>query len=161
MIVDLNPTEDQRLIVDTVETLLSRALPVQRLRHSASFGAGSERGIWSDLVELGLFGFGLTESAGGIGYGLPEEILAARSFGRYCVSPTVIATMVGVHGAAAHGEIALRDALRTGTARAAFANPLGDGDEMHLVDADGCDWFVILGAPLRLVARSAMRVAPL
>jgi alkylation response protein AidB-like acyl-CoA dehydrogenase len=157
VIVDLNPTEDQRLIVDTVETLLSRALPVERLRQPASFGGGSERGVWSDLVELGLFGFGLAESSGGIGYGLPEEVLAARSFGRHCVSANLIATIIGVHVAAADRHGTMRDALRTGTARAAFANPLDNGNEMHLIDADGCDWFVILGNPLRLVPRSAMR----
>ena len=156
MIVDLNPTEDQRLIVDTVETLLARALPVERLRRPPSFGGGGEREIWGDLVELGLFGFGLAESAGGIGYGLPEEVLAARSFGRRCVSASVIATMIAVHAAAAAGDSALRDGLRSGVLRAAFANPLAGGEEMHLVDADGCDWFVVLGSTLRLVPRSAM-----
>jgi alkylation response protein AidB-like acyl-CoA dehydrogenase len=151
MIVDLNPTEDQTLIVDSVEGLLARALPVERLRTDSSFAGAAERGIWGDLVDLGLFGFGLSEAAGGVGYGLPEEVLAARSFGRRCVSPTVIATMIAVHVAAAAGDARLRDALKEGTARAAFANPLRAGNEVQLIDAVDCDWLLLLQKPLKLL----------
>ena len=156
MIVDLNPTEDQRLIVDSVETLLTRALPVERLRRSSEFAGAAERAIWADLVALGLFGFGLPESAGGVGYGVPEEVLAARSLGRYCASSSVIATMVAVHMAAAARDFSLRDALRDGATRAAFANPLSQGSEVHLIDGAGSEWFVVLTDPLLLVPREAL-----
>jgi len=155
MIADLNPTEDQTLIIDSIEGLLARALPMERLREDAAYGCAAERGVWGDLVDLGLFGFGLSESAGGIGYGLPEEVLAARSFGRRCISSTVIATMTAVHIAAAAGEAGLRDNLQDGSARAAFANPVGSGDEAQLIDAADCDWLVLLSKPLKLLPRSA------
>jgi alkylation response protein AidB-like acyl-CoA dehydrogenase len=155
MIVDLNPSEDQTLIIDSVEGLLGRALPIERLRSDSAFGGAAERAVWSDLVDLGLFGFGLPESAGGVGYGLPEEVLAARSFGRRCVSPTVIATMIAVHVAAASAEVRLRDALKGGTARAAFANPLNSGGEVQLIDAVDCDWLLMLNKPLKLLPRAA------
>jgi alkylation response protein AidB-like acyl-CoA dehydrogenase len=156
MIADLNPTDDQTMIVDSIEDLLAGALPMERLRAETAHGGAAERAVWGNLTELGLFGFGLAESAGGIGYGLPEEVLAARSCGRRCISPTVIATMLAVHVAAAAGDERLRDALRSGTARAAFANPVRSNGEVQLIDAAGCDWLLLLGAPLRLLPSSAI-----
>jgi hypothetical protein len=67
----------------------------------------------------------------------------------------VIATMTAVHVAAAAGEVRVRDALRDGTARAAFANPLGSGGEVQLIDAADCDWLLLLTKPLKLLPRSA------
>jgi hypothetical protein len=57
MIADLNPTEDQSLIIDSIEGLLTRALPMERLREESAFDCAAERAVWDDLVGLGLFGF--------------------------------------------------------------------------------------------------------
>jgi alkylation response protein AidB-like acyl-CoA dehydrogenase len=157
MIVDLNPTDEQRQIVDSVESLLAAKLPVERLRKEESFGCAAERVIWRDLAELGLFGFGLSESAGGIGYGLPEEVLVARSLGRHCISSTVIATMLAVHVAETGGNAGLSRSLASGETRAAFANPL-DGREVHLIDSADCDWLLTLDSPFKLLPREAARI---
>jgi alkylation response protein AidB-like acyl-CoA dehydrogenase len=154
MIVDLNPSEDQSQIVDSIESLLSRALPMERLRAPDSFGGAAERAAWNDLSEIGLFGLGLADLAGGMGYGLPEEILAARSLGRRCISPTVLATMLAVHLACASGDSELGRDFTSGATRAAFANPLR-GARAHLLDSIGCDWLLVLAAPLRLIPTSA------
>lgn len=157
MIVDLNLTDEQTQIVDSVESLLAARLPVERLRKNDSFGCAAERATWRDLAELGLFGFGLSESGGGIGYGLPEEVLVARSLGRRCISSTVIATMLAVHVADAAGDAELSRSLANGATRAAFANPLG-GREAHLIDAADCDWLLTLESPLKLLPRDAARI---
>ena len=151
--VDLEPTEEQALIVESIDTLLHEALPVERLRESLNTGAAAERRRWQDLVEVGLFGLGLSTTEGGPGYGLAEEALAARTMGRYCVSPTVLATMLAVHVAASCGRADLREAFQSGHLRAAFANPLDNEGTAHLLDAGDCDWLLVLDEPIRLAAR--------
>jgi alkylation response protein AidB-like acyl-CoA dehydrogenase len=153
MIVDLNPTDEQELIRDSIAQLLARALPIERLREHKAAGAASERAIWTELVDIGLFRFGLPEASGGIGYGLPEEVLAARAFGRHCVSLSVLATMLAAHVADAANETRVRDALMDGSERAAFANPLGGG-EVQLLDATECTWLLMPGPMLQLGARA-------
>jgi alkylation response protein AidB-like acyl-CoA dehydrogenase len=156
MIVDLQPTEEQTLITSSLEQALRRTLPVERLRHEAGMGAAAERTQWQVLVDFGLFGLGLPTSRGGLGYGLPEEALAARIMGRYCISPTVLATMLSVHVAASCGREDLRMGLQSGAQRAAFANPLDGHGSVQLLDATGCDWLLLLDQPTKLLARAAV-----
>lgn len=154
MIVDLNPTDEQKLIVESIDSVLARALPIERLRKEQNTAGASERRAWPELAELGLFGLGLPEGASD-GYGLPEEVLAARSLGRHCISPSVLATMLGVHAAAAASDVGLEQALRSGDVRAAFVNPLADS-EAHLIDAAGCDLFMLLSSPPAILPLEAV-----
>jgi alkylation response protein AidB-like acyl-CoA dehydrogenase len=114
---------------------------VARLHDVASFGAGAEIAAWQELSGLGLFGLGLSEAEGGVGYGIPEDVTVARELGRFLVSPSVLATMLAVHAAPAD----LRAALCAGQKRAAFANPLQPVDfaagfiDVQLLDARGAD----------------------
>ena len=145
MIVDLLPTEEQLAIRDSVAGMLTKAFPIARLHNEASFGAATEIAAWQDFAGLGLFGLGLAEEAGGVGYSIAEEVTAARELGRNLISPTVLATMLAVH--LAEGET--RAALCSGKARAAFANPLVPADfsaneqDVQLLDAAGAQ-FVLL-----------------
>lgn len=153
MIFDLFLSDEQRLLVESLQTFLSDALPVERLRHPTGFGAQQERNLWSQLAGLGLFGFAIPEVNGGVGYGLPEEVLASQALGRYCVSSTVLATMLAAHIAKSLNEIELCRALCVGQARACFANPL-EGGEVQLIDAEACDWVVLLAQSTSLIARA-------
>jgi alkylation response protein AidB-like acyl-CoA dehydrogenase len=147
MIVDLHPTDDQQMIDDSVRGLLADRLPVDRLRDAEAWTGRAERAIWQDLAELGLFGLGLPDDKGGIGYGLPEEVVVARALGEYLVSPTVLAQIAAVHLAE---DESLRSALSTGAKRACFVNAI-DPDHVHLIDGEGADLAVILadGVDLR------------
>jgi alkylation response protein AidB-like acyl-CoA dehydrogenase len=162
MIVNLLPTEDQKMVSDSVESFLRDALPVDRLREDSGFGAGPERAAWADLAGLGLFGLGLPEDQGGVGYGAPEEVTVTRLMGRNLVSPTVIATMAAAHVAAEAGDAALVAALAGGETRAAFANVRTPGDgatwQVQLIDAEGADLLLVLEADsASLVPTSAAR----
>lgn len=137
MIVDLNLSEEQQMIEDSVTSFLRDCLPVERLRESRNRGGAAEAGVWSDLAELGLFGLGLSEDLGGAGLGLAEECLVARGFGRNLISPAALAQVLAPHLAE---DDAVRDALVTGEARAALAAAGG-----HALDAEGADWLVVLG----------------
>jgi alkylation response protein AidB-like acyl-CoA dehydrogenase len=124
VIIDLLPTDEQSRIVDSVRSLLSRTQPLERLRESSNGAGAAEHAAWDRFVALGLFGLGLDEVRGGVGYCLVEEALVCREFGRVLVSPTVIATMLATHIAADAGDSAALAAFIAGTRRATFANPL-------------------------------------
>jgi alkylation response protein AidB-like acyl-CoA dehydrogenase len=141
MIADLLPTEDQSMIQDSVASFLADRLPVERLRDTAAAGGGAERAEWAGLAEIGVFGMGLAEDKGGVGYDLAEEVIAARELGRNLVSSNVLATMLAAHLAADRPELVAD--LAAGVSRAAFAN-LGEAGETsaQLIDAEGADHFV-------------------
>lgn len=145
MIVDLLPTDEQTAIRDSVAAMVARVFPVARLHEATSFGAGAEIAAWQELAGLGLFGLGLSEEEGGVGYGIAEEVTVARELGRFLVSPSVLATMLAVHAASAD----LRAAFCAGEKRAAFANPFRpvdfatDSADVQLLDARGADVAVL------------------
>ena len=144
MIVDLHPTDDQLLVEESVAGLLARRLPVDRLRYPAAGQAATEHAIWDEFAEIGLFGLGLPEASGGVGYGLPEEVLVARALGRHLGSPAVLATMVAAHLAAEAAEAGLLLGILAGHVRAGFAQTVAEG-ELQLIDAGRADRLVLLG----------------
>ena len=139
MIIDLQPTDDQSLIADSIGGFLADRLPVSRLREPEGRAGAAERALWSELAGLGLFSMAIAEADGGAGYGLPEEIVAARELGRVLASPSVIAQITAVH-LAADDE---RAALMSGERRAAFA-VTGTGGDVYLFDGADADLLVLL-----------------
>jgi alkylation response protein AidB-like acyl-CoA dehydrogenase len=138
--IDLLPSAEQQQIIDSVGEFFARALPVARLRTPA----GSWRisaALWKEIAALGWFGLALAEEAGGAGYSLVEEMLAAREFGRHVASPALFAAILAAHVAAHAGRNALLEGILSGELRVGLANALPaatrNAPEFHLVDADG------------------------
>ncbi|WP_198350810.1 acyl-CoA dehydrogenase [Flavisphingomonas formosensis] len=152
MIVDLHPTEDQRMIEESVRAFLADRLPVERLREPAHQGGAAEAAAWAELTALGLFGLGLDEARGGLGLGLAEEALVARALGLHLVSPSVVAQMIAPHLAP---DDALRAALVAGETRAAFANRIGEAGG-HLIDGAGASHAVLLAGGVALIGIDAL-----
>ncbi|MGE0388389.1 MAG: acyl-CoA dehydrogenase family protein, partial [Gammaproteobacteria bacterium] len=98
---------------------LARELPVDRYRPQAAPREAAR--ARAGMVELGWFGLGLPERVGGSGLGLVEEALVQRECGRYLVSPSVLATVLGAHVAAHGGDDALAGELIAGARGAALA----------------------------------------
>jgi alkylation response protein AidB-like acyl-CoA dehydrogenase len=140
MIVDLTPSEDQRMIEDGIRSFLQDRLPVERLRDAVNHGGAGERALWSELAALGLFGLGSGEEHGGMGLGLAEEALAARALGLTLASPTVLAQLAAPHFASDAG---LRAAIVSGSCKVAFANCLGDGSA-HLIDGEAAEQVLLI-----------------
>jgi len=146
MNVDLLPTEEQGAIRDSVAAALAKQFPVDRLHDEKTYSAGAERAKWEVFTGLGVFGLGLPEALGGVGYGLAEEVTVARELGRHLISPAVLATMVAAH-VVTGDRLA---ALVSGDASAAFANPVGPVDfsaaaplPVQLLDAAGADYVLV------------------
>jgi len=142
MIADLLPTDEQQQIEDSVSGTLTRLLPLERLRDEAASAAGAEMANWPAFVEAGLFGLGLDADLGGVGYGLPEEVIVSRLLGRAVASSSVLATMIAAHVAASGGDAGLTEQIVSGKKRAAFANPTSAGEEVQLIDAAQADLLV-------------------
>jgi alkylation response protein AidB-like acyl-CoA dehydrogenase len=116
---DLVLNDDQVMIAESVRKYLAAEAPIERLRPNAVPHDFAR--MRAGMVELGWFGLGLPEVVGGAGLGLVEEVLVQRECGRYLVSPSALATVIGAHAAAEAGDGALARALVTGESSAALA----------------------------------------
>ncbi len=141
---DLMFSDEQAMIADSVAQFLSKELPVERLRPKAAPVDADV--IWRSMAELGWFGIGITEEAGGSGLGLVEEMLIQRGCGRHLASTSILATMVAAHVAQAAGDAALTRALVTGERRVALAIGLGSAgtDEFEALAFDWADGELLL-----------------
>lgn len=152
MIVDFQATEEQTLIQSSVQSLLEDKLPVSRLREIGNHQGLAERAHWQDFTALGVFGLGLPEKQGGVGYTLTEEVILSYEFGRKLISPLVLAQMIAVHLAE---QEQLREQLISGAVRAAFANVI-DGKSAHLLDGADADFIVCVHEGIELLKRSEL-----
>ncbi|MFC7263690.1 acyl-CoA dehydrogenase family protein [Streptomyces lutosisoli] len=105
--MDFQLTDDQRALKRGVRELLTARFGPDELRAAA--GAGSpdlDRALWRELGEAGFFALRLPESAGGVGLGLPEAVLAFEEAGRVLLPGPLIATHLaaGAVDGAATGE---------------------------------------------------------
>lgn len=134
MSIDLNPTPEQREIVEALRNALAKEFPAARLRdphaHTTRFTTDTHR--LPVLAELGAFGILAPERVGGLGLDLVEAMLVCVEFGRHLVTPTAMATMLAARLAAALGQDTLAGAIATGERRVAVANALTDCDIHHL-----------------------------
>src|SRR3546814_4814218 len=84
--IDMEISSEQRQIVDSVQNLLADALPYDRFVPRPTPVPNADRAVFTQFGELGVFGLGLAEASGGVGYSLVEEVLVARECGRFLVS---------------------------------------------------------------------------
>jgi alkylation response protein AidB-like acyl-CoA dehydrogenase len=139
--IDLLPSTEQEQLAESIARFLGDNLPADRFRSAAR---KPDQAFWGQLAELGCFGLSGPESLGGAGYGLTEEIMAFREYGRHLATPSVLATVLAARLAAATGQDEMAGKLMEGRARAALAVPLAgaslgaDGaasGAFHLIDA--------------------------
>ena len=78
--MDLDPTDEQRSIIDVFGALADRTCPVDRLREHEPLGFSPE--LWAQLVAVGAPGMAVPEDAGGAGADLLDLSLAVEALGR-------------------------------------------------------------------------------
>ncbi|MCO8302505.1 acyl-CoA dehydrogenase family protein [Streptomyces sp. RKCA744] len=176
--MDFQLTDDQRALKAGMRELLERRFPRSRLRAAvdgeAERGAEVDRELWRELGAAGLFALRVPESAGGVGLGLPEAVLAFEEAGRALLPGPLAATELTAHFSAAGwlagggpaagrwvAEGSAAGALVAGAVRGeAVVTALDQGGALveHLASADAV---LALGAtaveviPAGAVARSA------
>jgi alkylation response protein AidB-like acyl-CoA dehydrogenase len=86
--VDLDPSDEQRSIIDVFGSLVERAAPLDRLREHEPLGFSAA--LWDQLVAVGAPGMAVGEAAGGGGAGLLDLALAVEAMGaRLAPAPLV------------------------------------------------------------------------
>ncbi len=123
--MDLLLTHDQLGLADSVRTYFAGTHGPDVLRRLDA-GPNRDPAIWQGLVDMGLPGLCITESAGGLGLGLLDAALIAVECGRVCLAEPLVDTafiaaplLAGTPGT---GEILAQ--IATGTARIALAHPI-------------------------------------
>jgi len=149
--MDLTLGPEQESVRDAIRGMLADRLPIARIRAQPEI----DDAVWREAGDLGWFTLGLPESAGGAGYGLPEEMILFVELGRALAPGPWLGTLLAAHaltGAAGSRRVAVvddpadalvRDARLTGTADA-------------VADAVGIDGLLVVGGTrVRWVAADA------
>jgi alkylation response protein AidB-like acyl-CoA dehydrogenase len=149
--MDLLASVEQQEISTTAAAILSKELPLSRLRDLSNAPSTLVPGAWSRFGELGWFGIGISESLGGVGYGLAEEAFLYREIGR-CLAPgPFLGTTLGAR-AAAEFDRGLASSILRGETAVSLAEPcdpdLSIGDsvtgDVDLLDASGVTHAVVV-----------------
>ena len=90
--MQLEPTSDQRLMVDMFARFLDQHSSVARVR--AALPGGFDAALWRGLAEQGAFGLRVPESAGGLGLGIFDACLLLEQAGRTLVSGPLAESLV-------------------------------------------------------------------
>jgi alkylation response protein AidB-like acyl-CoA dehydrogenase len=170
MTMDFDPTDEQRMLAETVNSLLDKRYdPSSRLKLLDS-ELGWSRELWQQYAQLGLLGLTIDEQYDGAGMGAAELATVMESFGRSLVLepffPTVVlgATLVSEAGTpeqkaailpkVAAGELLLAFAYSEPRSRwsqtdiSSTASRDGDGwrvsgEKIAVVGADSADTLIV------------------
>lgn len=131
MSFDLNLNDDQRQILDAVQSLLNDHFPVSRLREQA------EPDDLASIIDFGGFALALPEEVGGTGFSVVEEALVHVRFGRHLVSPNTLAAPLAAQICARNGQIERSQKISMGLAKVCVG--IARKSDVLLIDAMGAD----------------------
>jgi alkylation response protein AidB-like acyl-CoA dehydrogenase len=161
--MDLMPSAEHDDIVDTVRSFLSARIPVTGRGHGhVTDGPELDPALWYECAELGWLGLGLPESAGGVGYGLVEEMLLFRELGRGVVPGHFLPGVLGAHVAAAAGDLDLATSIVSGDVLVALGTTVGPTNigrsvtgELSVVHSDRAELVVVCNEHVASLIRLA------
>lgn len=134
--MDFELSEDQRLLVESVDKLLGDRYDFNARKGHLKAPEGWSRMLWSQYAELGLLGLPFSEAHGGFGGGGVDVMLIMEAFGRALVLEPYLATVVlggtaiRLAGSAAQ-QSALLPKIVDGSLKLAFAH----GEQQARYDA--------------------------
>jgi alkylation response protein AidB-like acyl-CoA dehydrogenase len=125
--MDLIPTEEQRLLRESVDRFIDSDYPFDKRREWAASDSGFSADNWATFAELGWLGLPIPEDHGGLGGALSDTVILSRAFGRgLVVEPYLSTVIVGAGLVAAAGSAAQRNDLlpkvAAGDMKLAFAH---------------------------------------
>jgi pimeloyl-CoA dehydrogenase small subunit len=92
--MDFTLSDEQRLLKDSVERLLSDRYAFDQRKNHLKEPNGWSAALWSQYAELGLLGLPFAEEYGGFGGGAVEIMLVMEAFGRALAVEPYLATVV-------------------------------------------------------------------
>ncbi|UPK34466.1 acyl-CoA dehydrogenase family protein [Bradyrhizobium sp. 186] len=124
--MDLDLSEEQRLLKDGVERLMRDHYSFEDRRKYLTEKAGFSEAMWARYAELGLLGLPFPEAYGGLGAGAVETMIVMEAFGKALILEPYFATVVLAGGLLRHGaneaqKTKLITAIAEGRMKLAFA----------------------------------------
>jgi pimeloyl-CoA dehydrogenase small subunit len=101
--MDFDLTEEQRLLKDSVDGLLTDSYDFEARKKYAKEKGGWSKSVWSKLAEQGLLGLPFDEADGGFGAGAVETAIVMEALGKALVLEPYLATVVIGGGFLRHG----------------------------------------------------------
>jgi pimeloyl-CoA dehydrogenase small subunit len=101
--MDFDLTEEQRLLKDSVDGLLTDAYEFELRKKYMKEKGGWSKAIWGKLAEQGLLGLPFSEEDGGFGAGAVETAIVMEALGKALVLEPYLATVVIAGGFLRHG----------------------------------------------------------
>jgi alkylation response protein AidB-like acyl-CoA dehydrogenase len=92
--MDLNPSDEQRLLRESVDRFITETYDADHRRRSADDPLGFSPQIWKQFAELGWLALPIDEAYGGLGAGAVETAILMEAFGRGLVAEPYLATVV-------------------------------------------------------------------
>ncbi|WP_280340197.1 acyl-CoA dehydrogenase family protein [Nocardia neocaledoniensis] len=92
--MDLQLTEEQTMLRDTVRELLHRSYDSEALTKIGDTDLGWNRTVWKQLADLGVLGLTIDEDDGGVGAGPVEAMLVQEELGRALAPEPVLDAVV-------------------------------------------------------------------
>jgi pimeloyl-CoA dehydrogenase small subunit len=133
--MDFSFTDEQRLLKESVERLLSDRYGFEARRCFMDERAGWSRTLWRSYAELGLLGLPFEETHGGIGGGPVETMIVMEAFGRALALEPFFATVVLAGGLLRLGASeAMRAALIPKIARGDLLLAFAHGERQSRYD---------------------------
>jgi pimeloyl-CoA dehydrogenase small subunit len=125
--MDFDLTDEQRLLKDSVERLITDQYAFEQRKKYMAESTGWSAAVWNQYAELGLLGLPFEEKLGGFGGGAVETMIVMEAFGRGLVLEPYFATVILGGGLLRRaGSDALRAALvpqiTAGKLKLAFAH---------------------------------------
>jgi len=94
--MDLEFTQEQQMLRDTVRGVCERHSPVEVVRKMEDDPIGFPAGLWKQMAELGLIGLTIPEEYGGSGLSMVEGAILYEELGRALApSPHLVSAVVG------------------------------------------------------------------
>src|ERR1700755_3431278 len=101
--MDFDLTEEQRLLKDSVDGLLTDSYDSEARKKYQKEKGGWSKQVWSKLAEQGLLGLPFAEADGGFGAGAVETMIVMEALGKALVLEPYLATVVIGGGFLRHG----------------------------------------------------------
>src|ERR1700751_252166 len=101
--MDFDLTEEQRLLKDSIDGLLTDAYDFESRKKYMAEKGGWSKAVWDKLAEQGLLGLPFAEADGGFGAGGVETMIVMEALGKALVLEPYLATVVIGGGFLRHG----------------------------------------------------------